>query len=151
MRIGLLDAGRIGRVHGGNAAAHARATLAAVADADAAAAQRLAAANGATISSVDAIIASRDIEAVVICTPTDTHADLIERAVRAGKAVVCENPVDLSAARIRTCLEVVRGANGKLMVGFNRRFDPSFGALRRRVAAGGGGKRENLETLLPDP
>src|ERR1041385_5439028 len=137
MRIGLLDAGRIGRVHGGNAAAHARATLAAVADADAAAAQRLAAANGATISSVDAIIASRDIDAVVIGAPTDTHADLIERAVRAGKAVFCEKPVDLSAARIRTCLDVVRAAGGKLMVGFNRRFDPSFGALRRRVAAGG--------------
>ena len=108
MQIGLLGAGRIGRIHGGNVAAHPRANLAAVADADAAAAQRLAAAGGATISSVDAIIAAPDIDAVVICTPTDTHADLIERAVRAGKAVFCEKPVDLSAARIRACLDVVQ-------------------------------------------
>ena len=151
MKIGLLGAGRIGRIHGGNIAAHPRADLAAVADADAAAAQRLAAAGGATISSVDAIIASRDIDAVVICTPTDTHADLIERAARAGKAVFCEKPVDLSAARIRACLDVVRAANGRLMVGFNRRFDPSFGALRRRVAAGEIGNVELVTILSRDP
>src|SRR5205823_5055531 len=101
MKIGLLGAGRIGRIHGGNIAAHPRAALAAVADVDAAAAQRLATAGGAGISSVDAIIAAKEIDAVVICTPTDTHAELIERAVRTGKAVFCEKPVDLNAARIR--------------------------------------------------
>jgi myo-inositol 2-dehydrogenase / D-chiro-inositol 1-dehydrogenase len=151
MRIGLLGAGRIGRIHGGNIAAHPRAALAAVADAAAAAAQRLATMTGATISSVEAIIADREIDAVVICTPTDTHADLIERAVRNGKAVFCEKPVDLSAARIRACLDVVRAANGKLMVGFNRRFDPSFGALRRRVAAGEIGNVELVTILSRDP
>src|SRR4051794_34179595 len=116
MRIGLLGAGRIGRIHGANIAAHPRATLAAVADVVAAVAQRLATAHGAGISSVDAIIAARDIDAVVVCTPTDTHADLIERAVRAGKAVFSEKPIDLNAARIRNCLDVVRAAGGKLMV-----------------------------------
>lgn len=151
MRIGLLGAGRIGRIHGGNIAAHPRARLAAVADADAGAAQRLASANGATISSVDAIIASPEIDAVVICTPTDTHADLIERAARAGKAVFSEKPVDLSAARIRACLNVVRSANGKLMVGFNRRFDPSFSALRRRVAEGEIGSVEVITIISRDP
>ena len=70
----------------------------------------------------------------MICTPTDTHADLIERAVRAGKAVFCEKPVDLNAARIRACLDVVRGAKAKLMIGFNRRFDPSF-AVGARAAS----------------
>ena len=151
MRIGLLGAGRIGRIHGGNIAAHPRARLAAVADADAAAAQRLATAHGATIGSVDVIIADRDVDAVVICTPTDTHAELIERAVRAGKAVFCEKPVDLSAARIRACLDVVRATKGKLMVGFNRRFDPSFGALRRRVAAGEIGNVELVTVISRDP
>lgn len=151
MRIGLLGAGRIGRIHGGNIAAHPRARLAAVADADAGAAQRLASANGATVSSVDAIIASPEIDAVVICTPTDTHADLIERAARAGKAVFSEKPVDLSAARIRACLNVVRSANGKLMVGFNRRFDPSFSALRRRVAEGEIGSVEVITIISRDP
>jgi len=151
MRIGLLGAGRIGRIHGGNIAAHPRATLAVVADADTAAAQRLASAHGAGISSVDAIIAAQNIDAVVICTPTDTHADLIERAVRAGKAVFCEKPVDLSAARISACLDAVRAAGGKLMVGFNRRFDPSFGVLRRRVAAGETGDVEVVTITSRDP
>ncbi len=151
MKIGLLGAGRIGRIHGGNIAAHPRAELAAVADADVAAAQRLAMASGATISTVDAIIADREIDAIVICTPTDTHANLVERAMQAGKAVFCEKPVDLSAARIRACLDVVRVANGKLMVGFNRRFDPSFGALRRRVAAGEIGNVELITILSRDP
>jgi myo-inositol 2-dehydrogenase/D-chiro-inositol 1-dehydrogenase len=151
MRIGLLGAGRIGRIHGGNVAAHPRAELAAVADADAAAAQRLAAAHGARISSVDAIMAAPDIGAVVICTPTDTHAALIERAVGAGKAVFCEKPVDLSAARIRACLDVVRAAGGRLMVGFNRRFDPSFSALRRRVADGEIGNVEVVTIVSRDP
>jgi len=151
MRIGLLGGGRIGRIHGANIAAHPRARLAAVADADAAVAQRLAASGGATISSVDVIIAACDIDAVVICTPTDTHADLIERAVRAGKAVFCEKPIDLSAGRIRTCLDMVRAASGKLMVGFNRRFDPSFRTLCRRVAAGEIGNVELVTILSRDP
>jgi myo-inositol 2-dehydrogenase/D-chiro-inositol 1-dehydrogenase len=151
MRIGLLGAGRIGRIHGGNIAAHPRAALAAVADADAGAAHRLAAASGATIASVDAIIEARDIDAVLICTPTDTHADLIERAARAGKAVFCEKPVDLDAGRIRACLDVVRAANAKLMVGFNRRFDPSFAAVRRRIDAGDIGAVELVTVLSRDP
>ena len=151
MKIGLLGAGRIGRIHGGNIAAHPRASLAAVADADAAAAQRLAMASSAVIGTVDSIIESKDIDAVVICTPTDTHADLIERAVRAGKAVFCEKPVDLNAARIRACLDVVRAAKAKLMVGFNRRFDPSFASVRARIAAGEIGTVELVTILSRDP
>jgi myo-inositol 2-dehydrogenase/D-chiro-inositol 1-dehydrogenase len=151
MRIGLLGAGRIGRIHGGNIAAHPRASLAAVADADAAAAERLAMASNATIGTVDSIIQASDIDAVVICTPTDTHADLIERAVRAGKAVFCEKPVDLSAARIRACLDVVRSARGRLMIGFNRRFDPSFAALQARIGAGEIGAVELVTILSRDP
>ncbi len=151
MRIGLLGAGRIGRIHGGNIAAHSRASLAAVADADAAAAQRLAEAHGVTTASVDAILAADDIDAVAICTPTDTHADLIERAVGRGKAVFCEKPIDLAASRVRACLAKVKQAGGRLMIGFNRRFDPSFGALRRRVAAGEIGNVELVTILSRDP
>src|SRR3954447_16324483 len=151
MRIGLLGAGRIGRIHGANIAAHPRAELAVVADADAAAAKQFATGHGASISSVDAIIADSAIDAIVVCTPTDTHADLIERAVCAGKAVFSEKPVDLNAARIRTLLDVVRAAGGKLMVGFNRRFDPSFGVLRRRVAGGEIGGVEVVSIISRDP
>jgi myo-inositol 2-dehydrogenase/D-chiro-inositol 1-dehydrogenase len=151
MRVGLLGAGRIGRIHGGNIAAHPRATLAAVADADAAAADQLAAATGAVVTTVDAVIDAEDIAAVFICTPTDTHADLIERATRASKPVFCEKPIALDVARTRRCLEVVRQTGCKLMIGFNRRFDPSFGALRRRVAAGEIGKVELVTILSRDP
>jgi myo-inositol 2-dehydrogenase / D-chiro-inositol 1-dehydrogenase len=87
----------------------------------------------------------------VICTPTDMHADLIERAARAGKAVFCEKPVDLNAERIRACLDVVKGAKGRLMIGFNRRFDPNFASVRARIAAGEVGKVELVTILSRDP
>jgi len=151
MKVGLLGAGRIGRIHGGNVAAHPRATLAAVADADGAAADSLAKATGAKVGTIDSILGAKDIDAVVICTPTDMHADLIEKSVRAGKAVFCEKPVDLSSARIRACLDVVKASNGKLMIGFNRRFDPSFASVRARIAAGEVGQVELVTILSRDP
>jgi myo-inositol 2-dehydrogenase/D-chiro-inositol 1-dehydrogenase len=151
MRVGLLGAGRIGRIHGRNVAAHPRARLVAVADAVAEAAASLAAETGARADSLDAILEDHAIDAVLICTPTDTHADLIERAARAGKAVFCEKPIDLSSARIRACLEMVDGAGTPLMIGFNRRFDPSFAALKRRLAAGEAGAVEIVSIISRDP
>src|SRR5260370_33284629 len=92
IRIGLVGAGRIGQIRGRNAAAHPGARLVAVADAIAEAAASLAKATGAAARSVDEVIAAKDIDAVMICTSTDTHADLIERAAKAGKAIFCEKP-----------------------------------------------------------
>lgn len=151
LTMALLGAGRIGRIHGGNVAAHARARLAAVADADAKAAEAAAAATGAKVMTIDAILADKAIGAVLICTPTFTHADLIERAVKAGKAVFCEKPVDLDSGRIEKCLKVVREAKGTLMIGFNRRFDPSFADIRRRITAGEAGNVELVTILSRDP
>ena len=151
LRIGLLGAGRIGRIHGANVAAHPRARLAAIADAVPATAEALAAATGSHVRDLDSIIEDRDIDAVVICTPTDLHAGLIERAARAGKAVFCEKPVDLDAGRIRKCLEVVAASGATLMIGFNRRFDPSFSALARRLRAGEIGAVEIVTILSRDP
>jgi myo-inositol 2-dehydrogenase/D-chiro-inositol 1-dehydrogenase len=151
VRIGLLGAGRIGRIHGGNVAAHPRVTLAAVADASAEAAKSVAEQHGAKVASIDAILADKEIGAVVICTPTDMHSDLIEKAAQAGKAVFCEKPVDLSADRIRACLAVVKKTNAKLMIGFNRRFDPSFANVRRRIDAGEIGTVELVTILSRDP
>ncbi len=151
LTMALLGAGRIGHIHGQNVAANSRATLAAIADADAKAAQSLADLTGAKVSTIDAIMDDEAIGAVLICTPTDTHADLIERAVRAGKAVFCEKPVSLDAARIEACLRVVSGAKGKLMIGFNRRFDPSFADVKRRIAAGEAGSVELVTILSRDP
>ena len=151
MRIGLLGAGRIGRIHGGNVAVHPRVSLAAVADASAEAAKSLAEQYGAKVASIDAILADKEIGAVVICTPTDMHSDLIEKAAQAGKAVFCEKPVDLSSDRIRACLAVVKKYNAKLMIGFNRRFDPSFASVRRRIDGGEIGKVELVTILSRDP
>ena len=84
LRVGLLGAGRIGRIHGGNVSAHPRARLVALADASEETARTLAQATGAEVCDLDAIIEASDIDAVLIGTPTDTHADLIERAARTG-------------------------------------------------------------------
>ncbi|HET6621273.1 MAG TPA: inositol 2-dehydrogenase [Dongiaceae bacterium] len=152
MRIGLLGAGRIGQIHARSAAAHRSAALAAVTDVDAKAANAIAAETGASVAnSTSAIIADRSIDAILICTPTDTHADLIEQAANAGKAIFCEKPVDLSAERVRACLKVVADTQAKLMIGFNRRFDPSFAALHKRLAAGEIGKPEIVTILSRDP
>ncbi len=151
LRFGLIGAGRIGKIHGGNIAANPGARLSLIADADAAAATALATATGAKPASVADILAAADIDAVVICSPTDTHAGLIEQAAKAGKAVFCEKPVDLSSKRIRACLAVARKAGVPLMIGFNRRFDPNFAELKRRLDKGGAGSIEIVSITSRDP
>lgn len=151
LKVGLLGAGRIGRIHGGNVAAHARAQLVAVADAHAPAAEALARQTGAKAASIEAILADKEINAILVCTPTDMHADLIEAGMKAGKAVFCEKPVDLNADRIRACLKVVAGAKRPLMIGFNRRFDPNFASVRQRIADGQAGTVELVTILSRDP
>jgi myo-inositol 2-dehydrogenase/D-chiro-inositol 1-dehydrogenase len=149
--IAVLGAGRIGRIHGRNVAAHPGARLVAVADPHAPAAEELAAATGAEVADLDGIVERPDVDAILVCTPTTTHADLIERGARAGKAVFCEKPVDLSSARIESCLAVVERAGTPLMIGFNRRFDPNFASLRRRLADGEVGEVELVTILSRDP
>lgn len=151
LRIGLLGAGRIGKVHAGAVASTAGAQLVAVADALPAAAKAVAEPAGARVSTIDEIIAADDIDAVLITTPTDMHSDLIERAAKAGKKIFCEKPIDLDVARVRKCLKVVERTNALLMVGFNRRFDPHFGELKRRIDAGAVGNVEMVQIVSRDP
>ena len=151
VKFGLLGAGRIGKVHAKAVTGDANAQLVAVADAFPAAAQAIADQYGCDVRTIEAIETAKDIDAVVICTPTDTHADLIERFVKAGKAVFCEKPIDLSLARVKQCLEVVRAHKGTLMVGFNRRFDPHFAAVRGQIDAGAIGDVEMIVITSRDP
>lgn len=151
IRFGLLGAGRIGRIHGLNVVARGDTELVAIADAVPDAASSLAKDAGARVARVEAIVADKDIDALLICTPTDTHADLIEQGVRAGKKVFCEKPVDLDSARIRRCLDVVRASGQPLMIGFNRRFDPNFAALHKRLQAGEIGAVEIVTIISRDP
>jgi myo-inositol 2-dehydrogenase/D-chiro-inositol 1-dehydrogenase len=151
VRFGLLGAGRIGKVHAKAITGDAQARLVAVADAFPDAAKAIASQYGCDIRTIDAIEAASDIDAVVICTPTDTHADLIERFARAGKAIFCEKPIDLSLDRVKACLKVVRETKATLMVGFNRRFDPHFRAVRAEIDRGVLGEVEMVVITSRDP
>ena len=151
MKFGIIGAGRIGRIHGANVAARRDCEVVYVADADAAAADALAAATRAKTGSIDEILGSKEVDAVAVCSPTDTHADLIEHAARAKKAIFCEKPIDLDVKRIRACLEVVKETGATLMIGFNRRFDPNFASLQKRVAEGAIGALEIVAITSRDP
>jgi myo-inositol 2-dehydrogenase/D-chiro-inositol 1-dehydrogenase len=146
--MAVIGAGRIGNIHARNIAAHSGVHLAGVADVDAAAASRLAHACGARTLTLDEAFAA---DAVLIGSPTPTHADYIERAAAAGRAIFCEKPIDPAVERVRACLDVVRRAGVALMVGFNRRFDPHFATLKRRLDAGEIGDLELLTIISRDP
>ena len=151
VRFALLGAGRIGKVHAKALASDPNAELVAVADAVAAAATAIAAEYGCAVKTIDEIEAADDVAAVLICTPNDTHADLIERFARAGKAIFCEKPIDLDINRVKSCLKVVRETKAKLMVGFNRRFDPHFAAVHAEIDRGAIGEVEMVTITSRDP
>jgi myo-inositol 2-dehydrogenase/D-chiro-inositol 1-dehydrogenase len=151
IRFGVLGAGRIGKVHAGTIARSGRASVAYVADAIPEAATSLAEQVNAKVADVDAIIGSKDVDAILICTPTDTHADLIEKSALSGKAILCEKPVSLSVERIEKCLPVVEKAGVPLMIGFNRRYDPNFAALEKRLRASEIGDIELVTIISRDP
>lgn len=151
LNIGLLGAGRIGTIHAKSIAAHTESRLVAVSDVAEAAAERLAQAYGADARSSHALIADPGIDAVLIASPTDTHANLIEAATAAGKAVLCEKPVDLSLTRARACQSAAAMSGRPVMIGFNRRFDPHFAALKAQFDAGAIGKGELLSITSFDP
>ncbi|HWT07744.1 MAG TPA: inositol 2-dehydrogenase [Roseomonas sp.] len=146
-----FGAGRIGSIHAANLAASGRARLAHVVDVHEAAAATLAARHGALAS--DAATALRDpaVGAVIIASSTDTHADLVIAAARAGKAIFCEKPIDLSLARVDQAIAAVQAAGVPMLVGFNRRFDPSFAELHRRIRTGAIGAVEQVVITSRDP
>ena len=151
LKIGLLGAGRIAGVHATAISGHSGSTLAAVSDYFPENAQKLAAEYGAEARTTDEISADPSIDAVLIATSTDTHSDLIEAATAAGKAVLCEKPVDLSLERARTCLANSAPTGQPVMIGFNRRFDPNFGAMKAALDAGEIGNAELLSITSFDP
>ena len=146
-----FGAGRIGAIHAGNIASHPDARLLFVVDPDRAAAERLAGRHGAAVGSQAEALADPAVNAVVIASSTDTHADLVEAAARAGKAVFCEKPLDLDRGRAAACVAVAQECDVPLMVGFNRRFDPSFARLERQIHDGRIGRLELLTITSRDP
>ena len=152
VRFGLLGCGRIGRVHAASLAANPRAELAVAYDPFEASAGEVVARHGGTATTDVRVVLDDDtIDAVVIASPTPTHVELLTAAVHAGKAVLCEKPIDLDLARVDACAAELDGVDATVLVGFNRRFDPSMRAVRDRVVAGEVGRLEQLTIVSRDP
>ena len=151
VRFALIGAGRIGVVHAKSIAGNNNAKLTAVSDSLEKSANIIASLYACEARSIREIETAKDIDAVVICTPTDTHAELIELFSVAGKSIFCEKPIDLDINRVRHCLDVVSQSGGQLMVGFNRRFDPHFCAVKQAIEQGKVGDVEMIQITSRDP
>ena len=149
--VAIFGAGRIGRIHAANLAALPGVSLKYVCDPVAGAAAELAHKHGAQVAQVDAVFADPSINVVAIASSTDTHSDLISRAAAAGKHIFCEKPIDLSVPRARACAAAVKAAGVACMIGFQRRFDPTFNEARTRMDRGEIGNPEMLIVTSRDP
>jgi len=153
LKIGLIGSGRIGKVHAEAISTLAAAELAALADIRLPAAQELAAKWHVPKVYQDhrPILDDPSIDAVAICSSTDTHAQIIIEAARARKHIFCEKPIDHSLEKIDAALAAVKKAGVKFMVGFNRRFDPNFRRVRELVETGAIGAPRILRITSRDP
>ncbi|MCL4850438.1 MAG: inositol 2-dehydrogenase [Bryobacteraceae bacterium] len=154
LNFGLIGAGRIGKVHAETIAFRIpEAALMAVSDIDAEAADAVARCCGIprVAAGTAEIFADPAIDAVMICSSTNTHADLIIEAAQAGKHIFCEKPIDHSLEKIDRALDAVHKASVKLQIGFNRRFDPNFARVRRSIATGEIGTPHLLHIISRDP
>ena len=152
LQFGLFGAGRIGSMHARNLAANPRVELAYVYDIDEPAARKAAEGAGARVApDVSTILTDAAVDAVLIASPTNTHVDLIAQAAQAGKAVLCEKPIDLDITRANQCRDKIADCQVPIQIGFNRRFDPSHSALHKAVQNGDIGRIEKLIITSRDP
>ena len=148
----LFGAGRIGRMHAENLALNPDARLVTVYDVHGPSAEDVAAKHGATVApDVTAALDNDDVQAVLIASSTDTHVDLITASAKAGKAILCEKPIDLDSNRVAQCWDEIRGLDVPIQIGFNRRYDPSHRAVAEAVAAGEIGTVEQIIITSRDP
>jgi myo-inositol 2-dehydrogenase/D-chiro-inositol 1-dehydrogenase len=154
LNVGIVGAGRIGKVHAETLAFRLpQVRTLAIADVNREAAQAVASRCGipTVCASAAEIFANREIEAVLICTSTNTHADFIVEAAAAGKHIFCEKPIAHSLTQIDRALKAVEQAGVKLQIGFNRRFDPNFARARHAVASGEIGTPRLMHIVSRDP
>ena len=149
--IALFGAGRIGAVHARNIAEHDESRLKYVVDPEGTRAENLAARFGARAAAEEAVWSDPEVDAIVIGTLTATHAELIEKGLKSGKAVFCEKPIDLAMRRVEEVMAVVRGSGRPLFLAFNRRFDPGILEMKRRIVAGEIGALELVTVVSKDP
>jgi myo-inositol 2-dehydrogenase/D-chiro-inositol 1-dehydrogenase len=147
--VALFGAGRIGRIHAANAAARSDLKLKYIVDPDRAAADRLSHLTGGVAVDGDAALGDAAISGVIIASATNVHLDQALRAAAAGKAIFCEKPLDLDLNRARNAAAPL--AKAVMLMGFNRRFDPHFRALKTRLDQGAIGRLESLSIISHDP
>ena len=151
IKIGLLGAGRIGRTHARAISELDNVKILAVNDPVGESAAFITAMSGARAASQTEICNDPDIDAVIICSPTALHSEQIIEAAQGGKDIFCEKPIDLDLDRVRTCVEEVDRAGVKLMIGFNRRFDSNFAAVKKNIDNGEVGAVELVQITSRDP
>jgi myo-inositol 2-dehydrogenase/D-chiro-inositol 1-dehydrogenase len=149
--IAVVGAGRIGRIHAANAMADPRIALKFVVDPVEAAAGELASSTGARVAGLEEVLADPSVAGVVIASSTDTHLDFSIAAIGAGKAVFCEKPIDLDLGKVRSAASSLHADGARLFLGFNRRFDEHFRALRARIHSGEMGALETVHIVSHDP
>ena len=153
LRIGIVGVGRIGRMHAELLTRQVPgAAVASVFDAHVPTARDTAELLGVTTAdSAQELIEATDVDAVAICSSTDTHADLIVAAAQAGKAIFCEKPVSLDLAEVDRALAAVEAAGAPFQIGFNRRFDPAHESVRKAVVSGAIGEPHIVRISSRDP
>ncbi|MEP6907322.1 MAG: inositol 2-dehydrogenase [Pseudoxanthomonas sp.] len=147
--VALIGAGRMGQVHGPNAARHPGLKLKYVVDPRPDAAQAMCDRFDATAATLEQALADPSIRGVLVCSSTDQHLSNALAAVEAGKAVFCEKPIDLDLQKVLDAQSRFQGA--RFLLGFNRRFDPHFKTLKQKLDAGVVGTLESLQLINHDP
>jgi myo-inositol 2-dehydrogenase / D-chiro-inositol 1-dehydrogenase len=152
LKAAVIGTGFIGSVHAKNIARHRGAKLVAVSDVNIEYAKKIATSTGAEVASdISEVFNNKDIHAVLIATPTDTHVDYLQRAAAAGKAIYCEKPIGLDYEEAEKAVRAVRATGVQVMLGFNRRFDASHAAVKQAVDWGEVGKVEIIQLTSRGP
>lgn len=152
VNIALIGCGRIGQMHAANIAKHQLTNLAMVFDADEESARKVAQLYGVKVGKTAAeIFDSENIDGVLIASATSTHADFIEKAVFAGKPVLCEKPIDLDLGRVNQCAKQISGTSIPIQIGFNRRYDPGHSGARKAMLEGEIGDLHQVIITSRDP
>ena len=155
LNVGIIGAGRIGKVHCESIMRYVKsATVKAIADPflnDETKEWAKGLGVNEFYTDYHKILEDKDIQAVLICSSTDTHSTISLEAIAAGKHIFCEKPVDLDLARARECEQAVKASGKACLIGFQRRFDPTFNEVRRRIDAGEIGNPEMLVITSRDP
>ena len=151
IKFAILGMGRIGKVHADTIQANSNAELAAIHDPINNEINRLQKRYSCQQMSLDDITNNDQIKGILICTPTDTHVDLIKRFLYTKKAVFCEKPLDLNLRKVKTLVQLVSESKSQVMLGFNRRFDPHFAKLKAHLTKKEVGVIEQITITSRDP